>query len=265
MAFNAAEQSGYQSTYGSGLGPIYQFGAQNPYGPYAGLQKAPGVSAPGAASHGSSSVSGSAGPTDAASQFFNSVLSGQRLPYDQETQGSLYSTASDMSAQAEKANNDQATAAAQRGGASANDPSLQGQRASAMSQRQGQNIRSKQDISSKANVANFGAQNDAANALQQANFEQQRINSGNMNALMPYSRGGQGGSSGGNNFTGSGAMGYFSSANTGDFRAPQAAQVKPGGTNTWSEADWNDAFGEPTGGGATSMPYMNEDYVPNYG
>jgi hypothetical protein len=211
---------------------------------------------------GSTTTSGSAGPTDAASAFFNEVLSGKKLPYDQSTQDSLYSTASDMSAAAEGANLEQATATAQRGGASANDPSLQGQRLSLQSQRQGQNMKSKQDISNKSNIANFGAQEDAANALQQANFEQQRINQGNMNSLMPYSRGGSGGSGKGNNFGGNQGFLQFQNANLGNFRSPQHAQVRPqaSGPGTWSEAQWEDLIP-----GEQNNSYNNDDYVPNYG
>jgi hypothetical protein len=224
-SYGPGERPGVQSTYGTGLGNIYQFGAQNPFGPYAGLNRAPGVGGTGS----STTTSGSAGPTDAASAFFNEVLSGKKLPYDQSTQDSLYSTASDMSAAAEGANLQQATAAAQRGGASANDPSLQGQHLALQGQRQAANMKSKQDISNKSNIANFGAQEDAANALQQANFEQQRINQGNMNSLMPYSRGG--GGKGGNNFGGSGGdQGFlqFHNANINDYRRPQSASVSDG-------------------------------------
>jgi hypothetical protein len=239
------------------LGSIYQFGHQNPFGPYAGLQRAPGVGGAGS----STTTSGSSGPTDAASAFFNDVLAGKKMPYDQSTQDSLYSTASDMSAAAEGANLAQATAAAQRGGASANDPSLQGQHLALQSQRQAQNMKSKQDISNKANTANFGAQEDAANALQQANFEQQRINQGNMNSLMPYSRGGNGGGGGGNNFGGNQGFLGFQNAHLGNFRSPQSAPIQSqGGPGSWSEADWENLIP-----GAQSNSYNEDDYVPNYG
>lgn len=236
-SYTPGNRPGVQSTYGAGLGNIYQFGYENPLGPYSMLAKAPPAMP---ASGSSSTTTASAGPTDAASAFFNDVLAGRKLPYDQGTQDGLYSTASDMSAAAESANLQQATAAAQRGGASANDPSLQGRKLGLQSQRQAQNIKSKQDITNKANTANFGAQEDAANALQQANFEQQRINQGNMQSLMPYTRGGRG-SSGGNNFGGSGGFLQFQNANLGDFRSPQQASVQSqSGPSSWSESQWDD-------------------------
>ena len=192
---------GQQSSYGGGLGDIYSYGAENPYGPYSALMP---FSAGNGASAGTTTTA-SSGPTASATDFLNGVLSGTNLPYDAATQGSEYSTASDMSAAAETANNEQATAAAQRGGASANDPSLQGARMNNQARRQGQNEKSMQDITSNAHKANFGAQMDAAGQLNQYNLEQERMRNGMMSSLMPYSGMGGGGRkpAGGNNFTGS--------------------------------------------------------------
>ena len=203
-SYSPGSLPGQQSSYGGGLGDIYSYGSENPYGPYSALM--PFSAGNGAPSSGSTSIT--AGPTASATSFLEGVLNGTNAPYDAATQGSEYSTASDMSAQAETANNEHATAAAQRGGASANDPSLQGARLNNQAMRQGQNQKSMQDITSNAHKANFGAQMDAAGQLNQYNLEQERINKGLMSSLMPYSGMGGGGRrpAGGNNFTGSGFL-----------------------------------------------------------
>ncbi len=272
MAFNAAGQSGYQSTYGSGLGGIQAYGYGNPYGPYASLPHAAGTAAPGGV--GGTTSTATAGPTNSAMDFFGQVLSGQKLPYGKTQTDSLYSSASDMAAQAEGSQMQQALAGAAAGGAAANDPSMRGMRANLMAQRQGANQKSRQDIDSKAGSANFGAQMDAAGAMNQYSMEQQRLAAGQNNAfLRPYSGGGGGGKKGGNNFgSNQGFLGY-QNANLGTFRAPATHAASGGGAgggpSSWSDADWGEALGYGGGSGGGYNPgnagFMDEDYVPTYG
>lgn len=160
MAFNPAEASGYQSTYGSGLGGIQAYGYGNPYGPYAMLQKAPALGG------SSSTSSGSTNPANsAAMDFLNSIVSGTQLPYSQQQQDAQYGQASGMNAMAEQNQNDQTDQAAAASGASPTDPSLQSQYRQNAARRQTGNQRAMGDIQSKAHSANFGAQADAAGQL----------------------------------------------------------------------------------------------------
>lgn len=275
---NYSFNSGYSgggtavSQMGEGSGGIQQYGYANPYGPYSllpatqagaggagGFQGRPGWTDLGngvwrtaegtTVSMGkpdggntSTSTTASSAPGGTATSFFNDVLSGNQMPYDAASQGSLYSTASDMSAQAEAANNQRATASAQRGGASGNDPSLQGALLSNQATRQGQNAQSMQDITSKANSANFGAKMDAANSLRRYDLQQQSINSGNMHSLMPFSGMGGGGggysqkpqSTPGNYFTG------YSTSHSGSQANPWVANT----TNNWMDSHIQDSNGD---------------------
>jgi len=72
---------GRQSTYGQGLGPIYQFGAANPAGPYAGLDRAPGAGGP------------AGGAESAAMKYLSGVVSGENTPYNESTRINMYSHA----------------------------------------------------------------------------------------------------------------------------------------------------------------------------
>ena len=169
-----------------GLGqPVSQYG-YNPdgsfnFGPMSGMAGAQGwfPTANGAEQRqpaaGSSSTSLSFGPNAEGAAFYSDVLSGKKLPYDQGTQDSIYSTAADMASQAETANNQRSTDAAVRGGAAANDPSMQGALLANQAGRQTQTQQAKRDITTKANTANFGAQMDAAAGSSQLSMEQQRL------------------------------------------------------------------------------------------
>lgn len=191
--------------------PISQYG-YNPdgslnFGPMSGMTGAQGWFASGpdtaaqrpAAPAATSSTSMSFGPNAEGAAFYHDVLSGNKLPYDQATQDSIYSTSADMASQAEGANNQRSTEAAVRGGASANDPSRQGALLANQAMRQSQTQQAKRDITTKANTANFGAQMDAAAGSSQLSMEQQRLELERqrmaMGAMSGYGGGGGGGSS----------------------------------------------------------------------
>lgn len=159
MAFNAAQASGYQPTYGGGLGNIYQFGHQNPAGPYVGLQR------PGGSTGSAASSSAGPRPESAALSYLTGTVKGQNAPYNQQVQGSQYAQASGMNAAAETAQNQQQQAQAAAGGAGANDPSAVAARNQNMAMRQGANQRAMGQIQSTANLANQQAQQQAATTL----------------------------------------------------------------------------------------------------
>lgn len=123
----------------------------------------------------SGSTTASSGLSPNATNFLNGVIGGQNLPYGSANIGAMKSQASDQAAQAEAANNQRATGAAVRGGASANDPSLQGVLASNQQGRQGDIQRADQAIDAQANQANFAAQMQAAQAENQFNLSAQQI------------------------------------------------------------------------------------------
>ena len=164
--------------------PVSEYG-YNPdgsfnFGPMSGMAGAQGwfPTATGAEQRqpaSSSSTSMSFGPNAEGAAFYHDVLSGTKLPYDKGTQDSIYSTAADMASQAETANNQHVTDAAVRGGAAANDPSMQGALLANQAGRQTQTQQAKRDITTKANTANFGAQMDAAAGSSQLSMEQQRL------------------------------------------------------------------------------------------
>lgn len=199
MAFNAAEQSGYQSTYGGGLGNIYQYGNAMPAGPYSFLNKPTAAGASGASGGSATSTSGTG-----AEAWLNDVLSGKNLPFSPFAQQQMLSQQSDMNAAAEGAQNQQLDNVAAAGGASANDPSRQSAKAGNMARRQTANATSARDISTKASTANFGAQADAASQLNQNQLTREGFQHGQQNqalGFMPWNQGG-GQRSGGNNFRG---------------------------------------------------------------
>lgn len=196
MAFNAAEQSGYQSTYGSGLGSVYQFGHQNPAGPYALLQQGrPSQGGPGgsAASGGSTG----SGADSAARKYLSGVVSGENTPYNQTTKDNMYAQQSNMAAGAETARNQQIAEQSAMGGASPSDPSYQRLIRQSMAARQGQNQQSMGDIDRTANIANQQAQGNAASQLLGSEDERYALSQGqNQRATqmaLGYLYGGSGG------------------------------------------------------------------------
>lgn len=152
-------------SYGAGLGGIYQYGRANPYGPYSGVARA--GQSPGINPAGGSRTTASSGP-GGGEDFLRGVVGGQNLPFSPFTQNQMMGQQADMTAAAESANLQQLNEDAAVGGASANDPSLQSGRRQLQSTRQNQNLQAQRAISAQAGQANFGAQMDAARALQQA-------------------------------------------------------------------------------------------------
>ena len=186
-------QSGYGQS--NGLGPIYQFGAANPAGPYAGLDRAPGAGGP------------AGGAESAAMKYLSGVVSGENTPYNESTRSSMYSQASGMNAAAEGAQNAQLQSSIAAGGASSTDPSAMTALRQNMAARQGANQRSMGDIDRTANLANQGAQQQAAGTLLSNETAREMAmksqNQSASNAAMSYLYGGGGGAPqnrGGNNF-----------------------------------------------------------------
>lgn len=176
-----------------GLGTIYQYGHQLPYGPYTGMQGTMGGSAP---SGGSSSASASSGPSAAGQQFLSGVLDGSKLPYSPDRVNAMYSQASDQNAAAEGALQGQIASNAAAGGASASDPSLKGAQLGAMAHRQSANATAKRDINQTATGANFDAQMRAAGMTEQSRMESERLQAQiaqRAMGYMPWSQGGGGG------------------------------------------------------------------------
>lgn len=215
MAFNPAGASGYQSTYGSGLGPVYQYGAAMPAGPYSFLPQKPTGGAAGAS--GSSAHTGGGG---AGEDFFKSVLSGGALPFSPTAKAGMVSHASDMNAAAEGANNQRLDNNAAAGGASSTDPSFQAAKMGNQAQRQTANQTAVRDIDTQAETQNFGAQMNAADALNRNQMSREAFANGQSSQAMsflPFNQRG-GGSNGGSNFQG-GLLG-FQNARLGNFKEP---------------------------------------------
>jgi len=197
MAFNAAEYS--QPTYGAGLGTIYQYGHQTPAGPYSFLQNAQGGTGVGGKppATGASTATATSGPTASAESWMNDVLSGKNLPFSPQQIAAQTTQQTDMNAAAESARNGQLDANAAAGGASATDPSFQGAKAANFARRQTDNSRAAGQITSQANSANFGAQQNAAsqlnqNAMQRESYQHQ--NQGQASGFLPWNQQGhQGG------------------------------------------------------------------------
>lgn len=177
----AGSATGRQSTYGSGLGTVNLYGAANPLGPYSGLGRA------GAGGGSSSSTSGNAD----AEAWLKNVMAGNNLPFSPQQQAAMLTQQSDMGAAAEGARNNQLDANAAASGSSGRDPSLQGAKAANFAARQVGNQRAAGNIASQANSANFGAQQDAANTLnnnsmQRAQWAQSASNGAQ--AFLPWNQ-----------------------------------------------------------------------------
>jgi hypothetical protein len=198
-----------QSTYGSGLGNIYQYGAANPRGPYSFLPQSGGTAAAGGASSQSTTAAGGGGAGEA---FFNGVLSGDKMPFNPATRANMVSRASDMTAAAEGANNQRAANNAAAGGASASDPSFQAAQMGNQAARQTANQTAVRDIDTTAEQQNFGAQMNAAEALNRNAMTREGYANGLSAQAMSFLPWNQGGSrqSGGNNFQGNGFLQYGS-------------------------------------------------------
>lgn len=215
MAFNAAEQSGYQSTYGGGLGSIYQYGHAMPAGPYSFLPQKPGK--PTAA--GASGATSSSGGGGAGEDFFKSVLTGGAMPFSPTAKAGMVSHASDMNAAAEGANNQRLDNNAAAGGASATDPSFQAAKLGNQAQRQTANQTAVRDIDTQAETQNFNAQMNAADALNRNQMSREAFANGQSSQAMSFLPFNQrpSGRTGGNNFQG-GMPGFYNMADDGDYR-----------------------------------------------
>lgn len=226
-----------QSTYGSGLGTVYNYGSGNPYGPYAGLAKAPGLPGSGSSSGtGSSTSTSTSGKTPEAQTFLNSVMSGQALPYSPDRVNRLKSEAGDVNAAAEGALNEQINSNAAVGGASATDPSLTGARLNTMARRQTANQTAGRGIDEVAEGANFDAKLRAASMLEQSRMQSEALQaqmSQKAMSYMPQQYGGGGGRTGGNNFTGVPGTLEYQNANLGRFNTPSTPVHR-------TAADWRE-------------------------
>jgi hypothetical protein len=175
-SYSPGSRPGVQSTYGAGLGNVYQYGYENPYGPFLGMQgtqQRPSTGAP----EGGAGISGGGGDS-AARQYLTGVVSGQNTPYNQSTKDSLYSQASGMNAAAEAARNKQLTEQSAMGGASPSDPSYQRLIRQSMAQRQGANQQAMGDIERTANLANQQTQQQAAGTLLGSEDERYALSQG---------------------------------------------------------------------------------------
>lgn len=230
-----------QSTYGGGLGSIYQYGHQMPAGPFSFLPHAPsyGNTANGAAGGGgNSSTTAHTGPTDSATTFYNSVLSGQQMPYTQDVQDNMLSDASDQTAAAETAQHQAMVNHAAASGGSASDPSMQGSANEAAAARQAGNVKAKQNISEQADQGNFSAKENAASHLMDYDLQQQGFQNGMQKTalgFLPFNQGGSQQQSGGNNFGGSGGFYGYQPARMGDFNPPRQA---PNQYGRYSNSDY---------------------------
>lgn len=241
--------TGTQGTYGGGLGmPIQQFGQANPYGPYAGMQKAGAPQTGGGTGLGSGS-SGSSSPGDSvARQYLTGVVQGQNTPYNQTTRDSMYSQQSNMAGAAEAARNNQIASQSAMGGASPSDPSYQRLIRQSMAARQGQNQESMGAIDRTANVANQQAQMGAADRLMGSEDErfalQQGYNERATQRAMGYLFGGGGQqSSGANNFNLPQQRNASSISQSADDRAQSDFQYQQRLQQLQEDADYNRSMG----------------------
>jgi hypothetical protein len=202
MAFNPMEQSGMTGG-GSRLpsyGSIYQYGHQNPAGPYAMLQQGGPGGAGGAGGGAAGGSTGGAGDSTAR-KYLEGVVGGQNTPYNQTTRDSMYSQQAGMAGAAEAGRNQMAAEQSAAGGASPSDPGYQRLIRQSMAARQSQNQQSMGDIDRTANIANQQAQQSAAGQLMGSEDERyalaQGFNQRASQAALGYLMGGRPGGGGG--------------------------------------------------------------------
>lgn len=211
-----------------GMGPIYQYGAAMPYGPYSTLGRAGGTGGSTGSSSGSSSSE--SGKTPEARTYLNQVISGEKLPYSPDRVNRLKSEAGDVNAAAESSLANRMASQAAVGGVSANDPSFQGGLMNLQARRQTANQTSSRGIDETAEGANFDAQMRAASMLEQSRMQSEALAaqvSSKAMGYMPWSGGGGGSSSGGNNFTGGTGIAEYQNARLGDFKEPADSGPQP--------------------------------------
>lgn len=187
----------------TGLGTVYQYGHQNPAGPYAMLQQGGAAAARPGASTASGGTSGG-GADSTARKYLEGVVGGQNTPYNQATRDSMYSQQSGMAGAAEAGRNQQIAEQSAQGGASPSDPGYQRLIRQSMAARQSQNQQSMGDIDRTANLANQQAQQSAAGQLMGSEDERYALSQGFNQRASQAALGylmGTGGSGGGvNNF-----------------------------------------------------------------
>lgn len=196
----------------SGLGTVYQYGHQNPQGPYAFLAQNGSANKP--TNSGGSTGGSSGGADSAARQYLSGVVSGQNAPYNQKTRDSMYSQQSNMAAAAEAGRNQQIAEQSAMGGASPSDPSYQRLIRQSMAARQSQNQQSMGDIDRTANLANQQAQQSAANTLLGSEDERYALQQGynqraTQMALGYLYGGGSGGGNNSSNYNGNQMLGFY--------------------------------------------------------
>jgi hypothetical protein len=203
------------------------------------------------------------GPTAGAESWLNGVLAGTNLPFSPEVQSAQLATASDMTSDAEAARNGAMNAQAAAGGASANDPSLQGAKMNSMARRQSDNTQAQNSIKSQANIKNFGAQMDAAGQLQQTALTREGFAHNMQNqalGFLPWNAGGRGNSGGGEGGDdggghkqgGNGFMGFYNGpgATTNSYQTPYGAMTPQKKPQQKPQQSWNtpDDYDEVMGG-----------------
>lgn len=112
---------------------------------------------------------------NAALDRLKGTVSGQNVPFDANTKNNMLSKASDMNAASEASNAQDVQAQIAANGGSAMDASSQAALRALKSTRQGANAQAAQGIESQANLANFGAQETAANDLSTTRLRQASV------------------------------------------------------------------------------------------
>lgn len=119
--------------------------------------------------------------TKQAMDRLSAISSGKDVPLDEATKANMYSKAQEQTAAAEQAQNQSLMEGAAAGGASPNDPSLQGAKRQAMAARQGGNQQAMRDIELETRRQNFAASQSASESLAGLGQNQQRIDMSNPN------------------------------------------------------------------------------------
>jgi hypothetical protein len=110
-----------------------------------------------------------------------SIAEGKDVPLDEATKANMLSKSQEGAAAAEQAQNQSLMEGAVAGGASPNDPSLQGAKRQNMAARQGANQQAARDIELETRRQNFAASQGAAESLAGFGQAQQRIDQSDPN------------------------------------------------------------------------------------
>lgn len=112
---------------------------------------------------------------NAALDRLRGTVTGANLPFDAATKANMLSQAGDMNAAAEASNASDLRARAAANGGGANDPATQAALAALKSTRQQGNMSAAQGIETRANQANFAAQEGAAGQLSSTRLNQAQV------------------------------------------------------------------------------------------